>query len=412
MKRLTDLGLVVPDYSKNTIANLPATVAALFGMNGLPVPPLRRSLWAPLLEKGDVRRVVLILIDGMGSNLIQHCAQDTHWLGQEAATTGQITSVFPSTTVNALSSLWTGAGPAQHGLVGLELFFPRLGVMGQMLALSPSFIRYPDALVRAGLKPETFLAAPGFAETLAHAGIETCAVKHYSLVNSSLSRMHGRGVKENVGIVTAADQMWQVRRLLESESDHRLFISAYWAAVDTLSHRYGYDHEAVAAELRAYLHLLHTELLEKLSPEARKGTIVIVTADHGQIKTPLEKRIFIEDYPAIQRLLLMRPAGEPHTAYLYARQGKREALIDAVNRDLGHAAIALDAQSALQDGLLGPVPANTDVGQRLGDVIVTMRDGYSLLSRDEDDFLATFVGRHGGLTPDEMHVPFYTFNLS
>lgn len=412
MKGLADFDLVVPDYNGNTIANIPATLAALLGVNGLQLPPLRRALWAPLLDRGDVRRVVLILIDGMGSNLIQHCAQDTGWLAQEATTKGQITSVFPSTTVNALSSLWTGAGPAQHGLVGLELFFPRLGVMGQMLALSPSFVRFPDALVRAGLKPETFLTAPGFAETLAQAGIETYALKHYSLVNSSLSRMHGRGVKENVGIVTAADQMWNVQRLLETKSDGKQFISTYWAAVDTLSHRYGYDHEAVAAELRAYLHLLRTELLEKLSPEARKGTVVIVTADHGQIKTPLEKRIFIEDYPSVQRLLLMRPAGEPHTAYLYARQGKKEALIDAVNRDLGYAAIALDAQVALEKGLLGPAPANTDVGQRLGDVIVTMRDGYSLLSRDEDDFLATFVGRHGGLTPDEMHVPFYAFSLS
>lgn len=411
MKQLIDLGLVVPDYGGSTIANLPATIAACFGISSPYLPPLRAALWEPLLETGDVRHVVLVLIDGMGQKLIEHCAQDTAWLAQEALVAGHITSVFPSTTVNALSCLWTGAGPAQHGLVGLELFFPGLGVMGQMLALSPSFARYPDALVSAGLEPESFLATAGFAELLAQEQIETYAVKHYSLVDSSLSKMHSRGVTKSVGIVTAADQMWQVRALLEANADKRLFVSSYWAAVDTLSHIYGYDHEAVAAELRAYLHLLRTELLEKLDPDARAATVVIVTADHGQIKTPLEKRIFIEDHAALHRNLLMRPAGEPHAAYLYAKQGRKEAIIDVVNRDLAHAAIALDAQVALEAELLGPVPEGDVVRQRLGDVVVTMRDGYSLLSRDGEAFLATFLGRHGGLTQDEMNVPYYAFRL-
>jgi hypothetical protein len=223
--------------------------------------------------------------------------------------------------------------------------------------------------------------------------------------------MHSRGVKEGRGIVTAADQMWQIRRLLETNSDRRLFISSYWAAVDTLSHRSGYDHPTVAAELRAYLHLLRVELLDSLSPQARRGTIVIVTADHGQTTTPLERRVYIEDYGEIQHLLLMRPAGEPHAAYLYARQGQKEALMEVINRELGHAAVALDAQHALQTGLFGPGPFGEEVERRVGDVIVTMRDGYSLLSRDGDDYLATFVGRHGGLTKDEMEVPFYALRL-
>lgn len=411
MKQLVDAGLIAPDYGQNTIANVPATIAALFDVSSPGLPPLRRTLWQSLLDRGDVRNVVLILIDGMGSNLIRRCEKDAGWLAQEATVAGQITSVFPSTTVNALSSLWTGAAPGQHGLVGLELFFPRMGVMGQMLALTPSFSWYPDALVRAGLEPKSFLPVPGFAETLAKHGIETYAVKDYRLVGSSLSRMHSRGVAGGEGIVTAADQMWQIRHLLETNSDRRLFISSYWAAVDTLSHRSGYDHPTVAAELRAYLHLLRTELLDALSPQARRETVVIVTADHGQIRTPLERRVYIEDYPELQQLLLMRPAGEPHTSYLYARQGQKDALIEIVNRELGHVAVALDAREALQAGLFGPAPFGEEVERRVGDVIVTMRDGYSLLSRDVDDFLATFVGRHGGLTKDEMEVPFYAFRF-
>ena len=412
MEDLEALGLLVPDYEGNTIANIPATIAALFRAPGPGLAPLRPALWDPLLNGEEVRRVVLILIDGMGQNLLQLGGQEVSWLEEEALVAGQITSVFPSTTVNALSCLWTGAGPAQHGLVGLEMFFPKLGVIGQMLALTPSFIWSPDALVKAGVDPYTFLPVAGFAQTLAEVGVETVSLKDYRLVNSTLSKMHSRGVKTSRGIVTAADLMWQLRSLLEQRSAGRQFIAAYWPAVDTLSHRYGFDHPAVVAELAAFLHLLRATLFEQLSAEARRGTIVIVTADHGQINTPLEKRIFVEDHPELLKLLLMRAAGEPHSAYLYARQGQTQRILEYVREHLSYAATALDAQEALHAGLFGPPPFAGEVDSRIGDVIVTMRDGYSLLSREVDEFLAALVGRHGGLTPAEMEVPFCAFCLS
>lgn len=411
MEALAKENLIIPDYERNTVANVPATVAALFGAQFPGLRPLRSELWQPLLDAGEVRHVILVLVDGMGHNLVRRCADDTAWLAREAIVSGKITSVFPSTTVNALSCLWTGAAPAQHGLVGLEMFFPRLGVVAQMLALSPSFMWQPDALVRAGVEPETFFPVPGFAQQLAASGVETYSLKHYSLVKSSLSRMYSRGIKEDIGIVTAADLMWQVKTLLNERAGQRMLFTAYWAAVDSLSHRYGFDHPAVAAELRSFLSLLKQELLNELSAEARRGTVVIVTADHGQRNTPLDQRIFLDDHPRLQHMLLMRPAGEPRTAYLYARNGQKQAIIDYVREHLDHAAVAVDAQEALQSGLFGPPPHADEAPVRIGDVIVTMREGYALVSKDTDEFLLTLIGRHGGLTAAEMEVPFYAFHL-
>lgn len=412
MDHLRQSDLVLPDYQGNTIANIPPTVARLLGTRIPTLPPLREELWRPMLDGREIRRVVLMLVDGMGQNLIDSLGAEGDWLREVATISGTISSIFPSTTVNALSSLWTGAGPGQHGLVGLELFFPQLGVMGQMLSLTPSFAWWPDALMKAGVDPLTFLAVPGIGELLAEAGIETHAVKHYSLVNTTLSKMHSRGIKAGHGIVTAADMMWQIGELLRQGSDQKQFISAYWAAVDTLSHRHGFDHPAVAAELRAFLALLRQGLLEGLASDARRGTVVILTADHGQIKTPAEKRIFIEDHPRLQELLFMRSAGEPHAAYLYVRDGQKQAVLDYVAQALGHTATALDAEEALQAGLFGPAPYAAEMSHRIGNVIVTMREGYSLLSRHSDQFITDFVGRHGGLTPDEMEVPFFAFCLS
>ncbi|MCP4426181.1 MAG: alkaline phosphatase family protein, partial [Chloroflexi bacterium] len=234
-----------PDYDGRSIANIPATVAALLDAPFAGLPPLEEPLWRPL---AGVKRVVALLVDAWGWNLLSQERERIGGLLSTAAVQGQLTSIFPSTTVAALSSLWTGAAPSQHSLVGLRLFMPDYAVITQMLSFTPTFGKYPDALIDAGLEPETFLAVPGFAEQLATAGVETHAFKGRSIVNSALSQMHDRGVAREHGVSSLADMFVQMRHLLEEKAGEPLFVNAYWPMVDTLSHIYGWNHESVAAE--------------------------------------------------------------------------------------------------------------------------------------------------------------------
>ena len=396
-------------YADGSIANIPATVSTLLDVPFSGLPPLRPSAWHPLA--GEVRRVILVLVDALGWELLQQAQTGANWLWREAMVQERLTSVFPSTTVAALSSVWTGVAPAGHGLVGLRMLFPEYGVVGQMLTMGPNFISAPDALIRAGMDPSAFLAVPGFAEQLAHAGVPTYAYKSYTFVDSALSQMHGRGVRESVGIVTAADMFMQVRQRLEETAGEQLFISAYWHAVDTLLHKYGPAHPSVSAEVNSLLHLLRAELVSGLSPEARANTVLFLTADHGQVDTPEEQAIFLEDHPALAELLLMHPAGEPRTPYLYARQGRRGDVVTYIREHLDHAMIAMTAEEALAAGLLGPEPHAAQTALRLGDVVATMREGYLLLTQDEAGTTKQMVARHGGMTAGEMMVPWFGLRL-
>ena len=58
-------GFVMPSYDGLGIANVPATLAALFGAE-LPAtcPPLQRELWSGWLD--GLRRVVLVVVDALG----------------------------------------------------------------------------------------------------------------------------------------------------------------------------------------------------------------------------------------------------------------------------------------------------------------------------------------------------------
>jgi len=142
---------VWPDYAGGSIANVAPTAAALLNIPFLGLPPLRESYWNPLGK--DVRRVVLFTLDALGWNLIQQEQSALQSLLQQARTAAKITSVFPSTTVNALSSIWTGAGPAQHGLVALRMLMPDQAVLGNMLSWGANFTSAIDTLVQAGIEP-------------------------------------------------------------------------------------------------------------------------------------------------------------------------------------------------------------------------------------------------------------------
>ena len=398
----------LPDYAGGSIANVPATIARMLGTTLTGLPALPEDMWQSL---GRVKRVVLLTLDGFGWNQFQARQELVTAVSQKATITKQLTSIFPSTTVAALSSLWTGSAPAQHGLVGLRLFFPEYAVSAGMLDFSPLFIRAQDALVDAGLDPKTFLQQPGVGEQLAAAGIPTFAFKGYEIVDSVLSQMHGRGVKESFGVITFADMMVQMRELLHKRAGEPLFINAYWPTIDSLSHYHTWQGTAVTAEVRAIFYQLQTEFLDALTDAARQDTAFFIVADHGQELTPLSHQIFLSDHPELEKMLFMRPTGEPRVVYLYTKHGCHEAAIDYINTKLGHAMTAVASQDALDAGLFGPEPFATNVADRFGDVVAIMRGGYTLFSEAERPKAHRMIGRHGGMTHAEMQVPWLGMRL-
>ncbi len=396
-----------PAYDGRSIANIPATVAEIVKAPFTGLPPLEADLWQPVSR--GAKRVVVLTLDAFGWNLLQ--AEQNHLDGllKRADIVESLTSIFPSTTVAALSSLWTGAAPAQHGMLGLTMFFPEYATAAQMLSFTPTFGRYPDALVEAGLKPETFLQWPGMAEQLVRSGVPTHAFKGRHIIDSVLSKMHGRGVTGDHGVITMSDMLAQMGQLLHETAGETLYLSAYWPTIDTLSHYRLWDGAATRAEIRTLFYQIQTEFLNNLSDQAKKDTLFFITADHGQ--TPFRQHIFIEDYPQLQEMLFMKPTGEPRVAYLYAKHGRVEEIIHTINSQLNEAMIATKAEDALASGLFGPAPHTAVARERIGDIVVIMRDDYVFTSRAKAEEWQEFIGGHGGMTQAEMQVPWIGFRL-
>jgi predicted AlkP superfamily pyrophosphatase or phosphodiesterase len=396
-----------PRYDGRSIANIPAAVAEMLHVpfNGL--PPLAGELWQTVAA--GAKRVVLLTLDAFGQNLLEAERPQLAGLINKAGVVGQLTSVFPSTTVAALSSMWTGVAPAQHGMLGLTMFLSDYSTAAQMLTFAPAVGSYRNALAEAGLEPENFLHWPGLAEQLARYGVPTYSFKGREIIDSALSKMHGRGLTADHGAISFADMLAQLGQLLEEKAGEPLFAFAYWPVIDTLSHFRLWDGAATRAEIRALFQQIEYEFLNHLSARARQDTVFFITADHGQ--TALPHHILLEDHPQLLDMLFMRPTGEWRVNYLYARHGRTDDLLHYLHTHFSHAVFAVRGEEALAAGLFGVGAVTAVTPERIGDVVAIMRGGYVLLSQSHQKKVREFKSGHGSLTQAEMVTPWLGFRL-
>ena len=403
-------GWVLPHYDGLSIANLPATIAALLGSD-LPgaLPPLPRNLWADWAP--GLRRVVLVILDALGHRMLQKMWAAGH--GQEfsaIAETGllvPLTSVFPSTTDAALVSLRTGRPPAEHGWLAYTMYLRELGIASNAILLCPVWARKPDLLVEWGLNPETLIPVPTLTERLIRAGVVSKAVFSTRFSNSGFSKMLYRGVTE-IRVHHHASDFWvQLRHVLMETGGQTAFISAYWSGLDTLAHAYGPDTDLWEAEFRTVSHLLASEFLADLPAHVREGTLLLITADHGQIHIPPEDILTADEDPELSRHLMVPIMGESRAAFVHPRPGRKGTIRDYLESAFPGWFVVLDSIEALEAGLMGK-PVTDETYARAGELLVLPRSTHAL---QQSQAPVPLVGRHGGLTQEEMLVPLIGIRL-
>ena len=402
---------VVPYYEGLSIANLPATIAALLGAE-LPgaVPPFPADLWADLAP--GVRRVVFVLLDAVGYLRFRRTLEaDESLCFARLIKRGRLfplTSVFPSTTATALATFWTGRTPLEHGLLGYSLYLQEYGVVADMLSLKPMRGQGRETLVDWGLEPEKFLAVPSLAELLAQQGVSVRMLTRRGYTDSPLSQMFHRGVTEKRGYVSSSDMWVSIRHLIAQHHHERLFLAAYWGGVDGIAHMYGPTAETWPAEIRNLAFSMEREFLQPLSPAEREGTLLLIGADHGQVLAPPERAVLLTEHPSLWRALALPPSGDSRAAYLHVRDGQADFVRTYLEERLAGQFTVLDSRKALEAGLFGRGKMAPETPSRIGDLIALARGEASLHWGYKEPRLR---GRHGGLTPEEMLVPLIAVRL-
>jgi hypothetical protein len=94
--------------------------------------------------------------------------------------------------------------------------------------------------------------------------------------------------------------------------------------------------------------------------------------------------------------------------YLFIRPGQTDNVRSYFDQTWPGQFVFLDPSEAVAKGLFGPGNLHPHLAERLGDLIVAARNDAYLWWADKEN---PFVGRHGGLSADEMIVPLLSVEL-
>lgn len=401
---------VYPDYTGNSVLNLPSTISGWLGAPAIGAPPLEPRLAG--FPGEDFQHVVLILMDSLALHRLQRWMRDgTAPVWARLADRGllaPLTSIVPSTTSAALTSLWTGRPVYEHGIVGYEMWMKEYGMIVNTIRQAPAaFEGSANSLTRAGFQPRDYLPFPTIAEHLAGFEVETHAFQHFTIANSGLSQMIQRGAEVHP-YGTAADLWVAARKLLETRRSRKMYTWVYWGNLDHQGHVHGPDSEYAAAEFAAFSQTFERLFLEQLDPAVGQDTLLLLAADHGMISTPQDDYYELRSHPGLARRLTMVPTGENRLMYLHVRPGQSEAVREYLQRKWHGNFHTVDSTYVMESGLFGGGERHPALGDRLGDMVVFPGEKMYLWWAAGKNIL---LGRHGGLHEQEMLVPLLAARL-
>ena len=361
---------VSPDYSG---ANLTGIIpGCLLGASG------RRPNWFPQPLQ-EAERIVLLVIDGLGYEQLQRHAQIAPNLMSLVG--GSITTIAPSTTASALTSLVTGASPAEHGIVGYRMD------MGDSIMNSLRW--WSDTRdLRKVHPPATVQPIPPFV------GMTIPVVSRAELEGSAFTEAHLRGSRP-CGWRAASSIVAQCANLISSGEK---FVYAYYDGIDKIAHERGfgayYDSEIAATDW----------LVGSLLNTLPSGTTLAITADHGQVQVDDNVVHLSNDIKAS----LHHQSGEGRFRWLHAKRGQESDLLQIATDSYSDIAWVASRDQVIEEAWLGPARGGRiadQVKRRLGDVALVP---FTATTFDDplDSGPFSLVCRHGSLTADEMFVPF------
>ena len=295
----------------------------------------------------------------------------------------------------SLCSLGTGRESGEHGIVGFFLRPTTEPAVIECLTWAEPGTRRP---MLGRFPPETLQPFPSrLADAAAH-GIRTAVVSLAEHAGSGLTRAAFRGA-EWIGLEHNSDVEERVAKVGAALADAPSLVYTYDPRLDFAAHRAGVASEAWRTALRAT-----DGLLRALHDRLPRGTLLLVTGDHGAVDVPDRHRLDLAARPDLQRDV-ETVTGDARARHIHALAGRASAVEAAwrAGLDRTHWAV-LTRDEAIGAGWFGRT-VRDDVRPRIGDLVVAATGDEILLDLGRYPWEATFQAFHGGLTRDEVDVP-------
>lgn len=364
-----------PDWSAGSLASVLPAVADRLG--------IIRYAAADPFGLPPARRTVVVLVDGLGFDLLRRRSGHAPFLRGQLSRATRIPCGFPTTTATSMGSFGTGLPPGAHGLVGFCVLDPDTDRLLNELSWEDG----PD--------PVRWQPSETVFEQAELAGVSVTRIGPGFFDGSGLTNAALRG-----GRFTAAQSLPdRVEAALAAvRAARRSLVYLYWGDVDKVGHVHGCESWQWGDELEAV-----DRALAMLVDRVPDDTSVVITADHGMVDVPFDARLDLAHEPALMDGI-RHLGGEPRSLQLYLEHGASAAVASAWRERLGKRATVMTRAEAVDAGWFGPV--RPEVLARIGDLVVNMEGSFAVvhsgLMRPE---VVALLGVHGSTSEAELAIP-------
>lgn len=363
----------MPDYA-NSVMNISISILKHYGVETEhpTIPELDVAL-----SKG-YKNVVFIVIDGMGTDLLNYHLPEESTLRKHKVK--DITSVFPSTTPVATTSMYSGLSPLEHGWVGCHCYFKETGQLLDLYSHKDPYTQEKEP-------------TPGFVNN----------VMGYKTINEKISDATDGKVETHEifppfkpnGVVSTTEMFFRIKDLCALEGHN--FILAYWDNPDTTIHKVG----CYVPKVKDILKQIDDELKDAVS--SIKNTLIVIAADHGQVD--MDENVFLDEITDLTECFAMPPAFGKRNMSFSLKPDKKDVFKKRFN-ELFEDDFLLVPKDQFIDLFLGPGKQHPRIEDFVGDFVAVAVGKKMFQYRTSGNPIAKpIMANHAGLTHEEMIVP-------
>ena len=330
----------------------------------------------PLLDnllKNKYQNIVFLFLGGVGLHLLQKYLPASAFLHQHMA--GELSAVFPSSSLAAYHTIRTGLCPITHGYLGEDQYIAETDDIVNLPSNTLSYNRYVPAF---GSQPDSIPQAVSVSSHLEEAsGGELSCVSITPFDNDAALNLRQFSKK----IISAC------------KGEDPKVVFAHWEEADSLLGIHSPHH------IQSRMRFLNTQI-QKLCSQL-KNSLVVLTADRGSIEYEFAFPVHNKELSAC---LKMPFSIEPRASACFVKEGMAPRFEQLFAEEFGDDFLLLPRKEVLEKDWLGTGKRHPRLDSFLGDYLAIATGKKSLFWAPRIQNLHARAAS-GSLTPQEMQLP-------
>lgn len=328
--------------------------------------------------------VCFIIFDGLGDEILKYHSEFGIF---NESKIDVIDSIFPPTTVAAISTFESGLAPIEHGWLGWRMYFDKYDKVIDVFTGKNSYVA--DDSVRDNYKD--VIKYKSIYSQIKYSTFNE--VECHEVYPSAIYREDEDCIHHQAENIT---EFFDIISDIINSNDKEKFIYCYCTEPDKTLHSEGTKS------------VLIKNIIDKIEEEFEKcldvcdDTIFIITADHGLID--IDEEIYLNDYPKIMECLERYPDIDSRCMNFKIKSGMKDKFKKEFINHFGNYYVLYSYDEIRLMKLFGLYDSHPNNDLVFGDFLA-IANGNKLIKikTDKQDFV--FKAAHAGSTSNEIKVP-------